>query len=81
MENIRRPATVGALVLAIGVAALTTACGAGEKEAPTTTSTTSVSTSAVPASPTEKGSFGGPNSFSPTIKAPPAPTATPGDHY
>ena len=64
------------------------ACGKDEKEAPS--STTTPPTSSAPATtsegapapvPTEKaGSEGGPNSFSPTVKAPPAPTAIPGNN-
>lgn len=61
----------------VGMGALT-ACSKGEEKAPETTSPTS--TSAPAPSPTEKAvSPGGPNSFTPTVKAPPAPTALPGN--
>ena len=68
-----------AVVLAASMTGLMTACSNSEKEAPTST-TTPASTSVAPPSPTEKGTGGGPNSFTPTVKAPPAPTATPGNH-
>jgi hypothetical protein len=62
----------------IGMGALT-ACGKSNN-APTTTTTTTTTTSAPAPSPTEKAvSPGGPNSFSPTVKATPAPTALPGN--
>ncbi|EHB53934.1 hypothetical protein MycrhDRAFT_4397 [Mycolicibacterium rhodesiae JS60] len=85
MERLRNRSAVAALVLTVGVFGMTTACGNKEKEAPssTTTSTTTPASSSVapPPAPTEKGSDGGgPNSFSPTVKAPPAPTAIPGDN-
>jgi hypothetical protein len=54
-----------------------TACGKEEEKAP---ETTSPSTSAPAPSPTEKAvSPGGANSFTPSVKAPPAPTALPGN--
>ena len=63
-----------AIVAMIG---LTAACGGGEK-APET-STTTPTTSSV--TPTEKSiSPTGGNLFTPTVKAPPAPTPIPGDH-
>ncbi|MCI4674227.1 hypothetical protein [Candidatus Mycolicibacterium alkanivorans] len=62
----------------IGMGSLT-ACGKSKEKAPETTSPTS--TSAPAPSPTEKAvSPSGPNSFTPTVKAPPAPTAVPGHH-
>jgi hypothetical protein len=61
----------------VGMGALS-ACGNKEKPAETTTPTTT--TSAPAPSPTEKAvAPGGPNSFTPTVKAPPAPTALPGN--
>ena len=66
-----------------------TACGQGEKapetSTPTTTTTNSTATTAPPASPvapTEKqiDPTGG-NLFSPSVKAPPAPSAIPGGHH
>ncbi len=87
MERLRNRSAVAALVLTVGVFGMTTACGNKEKEAPSSTTTTTTSTTpasssvAPPPAPTEKGSDGGgPNSFSPTVKAPPAPTAIPGDN-
>jgi hypothetical protein len=60
----------------VGLGSLT-ACS---KEKEKTPETTSPSTSAPAPSPTEKAvSPGGPNSFTPTVKAPPAPTALPGN--
>jgi hypothetical protein len=64
-----------------------TACGQGEK-APetttpttTTTSTTTPAPSAPPVAPTEKSiNPTGGNLFTPPVKAPPAPTAIPGDN-
>ncbi|BBZ20070.1 hypothetical protein [Mycolicibacterium gadium] len=66
----------GAAVTAMVV--LTASCATEEEQAPETTTTTTTSTTA-PASPTEKAPRlepGGPNPFSPTVIAPPAPTAT-----
>jgi hypothetical protein len=61
----------------VGMGTLT-ACGKSGENAPS--STTSTTTSAPAPSPTEKAvSPGGPNSFTPTVKAPPAPTALPGN--
>jgi hypothetical protein len=62
----------------VGMGTLT-ACGkSGEKSPSSTTPTTT--TSAPAPSPTEKAvSPGGPNSFTPSVKAPPAPTALPGN--
>lgn len=61
----------------VGMGSLT-ACSKSKEQAPETTSPTS--TSAPAPSPTEKGlTPGGANSFSPTVKAPPAPTALPGN--
>lgn len=61
----------------VGMGTLT-ACGKEKEKAPETSSTTS--TSAPAPSPTEKAvSPGGANSFTPTVKAPPAPTALPGN--
>jgi hypothetical protein len=64
-----------------------TACGQGEKApettTPTTTTTTTTSavTSAPAPAPTEKSiNPTGGNLFTPPVKAPPAPTAIPGDN-
>ena len=84
----RRVAASLGIAAVISMGALT-ACGGEEKEGPsqtsttTTTTTTSSPTSAPPAQPTEKAPRldpNRPNPFSPGIKAPPAPTAIPGDN-
>ena len=65
----------GSAIIAMG--SLTAACGSNESPAPSSTTTTTTT----PPSPTEKSlTPGGANSFSPTVKAPPAPTAIPGTH-
>ncbi|WP_235010210.1 hypothetical protein [Mycobacterium sp. 3519A] len=81
----RRLAATAAMGAIIGMGALT-ACGEGEKApettTPTTTTTTSETTSApAPApAPTEKSiNPTGGNLFSPSVKAPAAPTAIPGN--
>ncbi len=64
-------------VAIVGMGSLT-ACGKESKEAPSSTSPTS--SSAPAPSPTEKAiTPGGANSFTPSVKAPPAPTALPGN--
>ncbi|MBY0285876.1 MAG: hypothetical protein K2X52_01830 [Mycobacteriaceae bacterium] len=73
----------GAAVTAMVV--LTASCAKEEEEAPETTTTTTTTTPATtaPVEPTEKAPRlepGGPNPFSPTVVAPPAPEATPGRH-
>jgi len=71
------------LALAAGAAAIVgmgtlTACSSATKEKPSeTTAPTSASSNAP--QPTEKKVGSGNNSFSPTVKAPPAPTALPGN--
>jgi hypothetical protein len=81
----RRLAATAGMGAIIAMGALT-ACGEGEKApettAPTTTTTTSTTApSAPPVAPTEKSiNPTGGNLFTPPIKAPPAPTAIPGDH-
>jgi hypothetical protein len=77
---IRQFALATGAVAIVGMGALT-ACSTDTKEKPTETKTP---TSQAPASsnapsPTEKAVGGGANSFSPTVKAPPAPTALPGN--
>jgi hypothetical protein len=72
-------ATLGIAAI-ISMGALT-ACGGGEKEAPSESSTTTTTTT-TPASPTEKAPRldpNGPNPFSPSVVAPAAPTAVPGN--
>lgn len=76
----RIAAAVGgtAIVAMIG---LTAACGTEEEKAPETTTTTTTPSSAPSLSPTEKSiNPTGGNLFTPDIKAPPAPTAIPGDN-
>ena len=81
----RRVAASLGIAAIISMGALT-ACGSEEKEAPSETSTTTTATttpSSAPAEPTEKAPRldpNGPNPFSPDVKAPPAPTALPGDN-
>ncbi len=83
----RQIALVAGGLAIVGMGTLT-ACGKGEKEAPSSTTTppsssapATTSESAPAPVPTEKsGSEGGGNSFSPTVKAPPAPTAIPGNN-
>ncbi|MBJ7340899.1 hypothetical protein [Mycolicibacterium sp.] len=62
----------------IAMATLTAGCGGSESPSPSSTTTT---TTSVTPSPTEKSlTPGGPNSFTPPVKAPPAPTGEPGTH-
>ena len=62
----------------VGMGALT-ACGKDKDKAPESTTPTTTTSAPAP-SPTEKAvSPGGANSFTPTVKAPPAPTALPGN--
>jgi len=78
MNGIRRRSAIALVVATVSMSGLATACSSNENETPTPTPTSS---SATPPSPTEKGvTRGGVNSFSPTVKAPPAPTAIPGDN-
>lgn len=76
----RRVAASLGIAAIISMGALT-ACGSEEKEAPET-STTTTTTTTPSAEPTEKAPRldpGGPNPFSPNVKAPAAPTAVPGN--
>ena len=83
----RRLAATAGMGAIIAMGALT-ACGQGEKApettTPTTTTTTSATTAPPPApapAPTEKSiNPTGGNLFTPPVKAPPAPTAIPGDN-
>ncbi|HPZ94691.1 MAG TPA: hypothetical protein PK871_07230 [Mycobacterium sp.] len=67
-----------------GSAAVVAAAAAGcssDKKPETTTTPSSSAPSSSPAQPTEKNlSPTGGNSFSPEVKAPPAPTGEPGRH-
>jgi hypothetical protein len=72
----RRVAAGLGIAAAISMGTLT-ACGGGKSGGPSTTPTTT--TSVVP---TEKSiNPTGGNLFTPTVKAPPAPTAIPGSHH
>jgi hypothetical protein len=73
----RLPVIAGGAAI-ITMVALTAGCGGGEKPSPSSTTTTTTTTSSV--APTEKGiTPTGGNSFSPTVLAPGAPTARPGN--
>ncbi|TPG37463.1 hypothetical protein EAH80_05040 [Mycobacterium hodleri] len=75
----RRVALVVGGSAVVAMATLTAGCGGSESPSPSSTTTTT--TSSVAPSPTEKSlTPGGPNSFSPPVKAPPAPTGEPGTH-
>jgi hypothetical protein len=76
----RVAAAVGgtAIVAMIG---LTAACGGGQKAPESTTPTTTSPSTSPSVSPTEKSiNPTGGNLFTPPVKAPPAPTAIPGNH-
>ena len=64
----------------VGMGALS-ACSTASKDKPAETTAPSSSGASSPnaPSPTEKAVGGGSNSFSPTVKARPAPTALPGN--
>lgn len=71
----RLPVIAGGAAI-IAMTALTAACGGSESPSPSSTTTTTTTS----VSPTEKNiTPGGANSFSPTVKAPAAPTALPGN--
>jgi hypothetical protein len=79
----RRVAFAAAAVAVIGMGGLT-ACSSGSKDKPADTPSQSSPAPSTPASnapqPTEKAvSPGGNSSFSPSVKARPAPTALPGN--
>ena len=74
----RVAATVG--ISAAILAGALTACGGGETGGPSST-TPSTTTTTTSVSPTEKSiNPTGGNLFTPPVKAPPAPTAIPGDN-
>jgi len=75
----RIAAVVGGAALT-GMVALTASCASEEEKAPEETTTTTTTEPSV--TPTEKAPRiePGPNPFSPTVHAPPAPTAVPGDN-
>jgi hypothetical protein len=79
----RLSAVAGGLAI-VAMVGLSASCAKEEEKAPETTTTTTTTTTtspAAPPSPTEKkiDPTGG-NVFSPTVYAPPAPTAEPGQH-
>ena len=81
----RRIAAVAGGAAVTAMVVLTASCAKEEEKAPetTTTTTTTPATSSAPVEPTEKAPRldpGGPNPFSPSVIAPPAPEATPGRH-
>ena len=74
----RLPVIAGGAAI-IAMSAFTAGCGSNQSTSPSSTTTTTTTTSVAP-SPTEKGlTPGGANSFSPTLLAPAAPTARPGN--
>jgi flagellar basal body L-ring protein FlgH len=85
----RRVAALAGGAAIVTMVGLTASCAKEEQKAPetstttmTTTTTTTTTPSAPPSvAPTEKSmNPTGGNLFTPTVKAPPAPTAIPGDH-
>ena len=79
-RSTRRVAAGLGIAAFISMGALT-ACG-GSEEKPAPSSSTETSTSAPSVTPTEKSiSPSGGNSFSPPVKAPPAPTGVPGTNH
>jgi type IV secretory pathway VirB10-like protein len=80
----RRVAAVAGGTAITAMVILTASCAKEEEKAPeTSTTTTTTTTTTTPASPTEKAPRlepGAPNPFSPSVLAPPAPTAVPGDN-
>ncbi len=78
----RRVAASLGIAAIISMGALT-ACAGEEKQAPPETTTTTTTSPSPTATPTEKAPRldpTGPNPFTPDVKAPPAPTAPPGDN-
>ncbi|BBY94897.1 hypothetical protein MGALJ_45660 [Mycobacterium gallinarum] len=82
----RRIAAVAGGAAVTAMVVLTASCAQEEEQAPETTTTTTTTTTpatTAPVEPTEKAPRlepGGPNPFSPSVIAPPAPEATPGRH-
>ncbi|MET4431698.1 MULTISPECIES: hypothetical protein [unclassified Mycolicibacterium] len=76
----RIAAAVGGTAI-VAMVGFTAACGTEKEQAPETTTTTTTPSSAPSLSPTEKSiNPTGGNLFTPPVKAPPAPTAIPGDN-
>jgi len=80
---VRRIAALAGGTAVTAMVVLTASCAKEEEKAPeTSTTTTTTTTSAAPVEPTEKAPRidpTGPNPFSPTVIAPGAPTAVPGN--
>ncbi|MCW2518766.1 MAG: hypothetical protein JWR46_1385 [Mycobacterium sp.] len=79
----RRVAAYAGGAAIVAMVGLTAACGGGSQKAPetSTTTTTTAPSSAPSVTPTEKSiNPTGGNLFTPPVKAPPAPTAIPGDN-
>ena len=83
----RRLAAYAGGAAVVAMVGLTAACGGGSDKAPETTPSTTTAPSTAPSSsapsvtPTEKSiNPTGGNLFTPPVKAPPAPTAIPGDN-
>jgi hypothetical protein len=85
-NRLLRRVSLVAGISAVAAMGFLASCAKEEEQAPetsTTTTTTTTTSSAPPVEPTEKAPRlepGGPNPFSPTVHAPPAPEATPGRH-
>jgi len=76
----RRLAAIAGGAAVTAMVFFTASCAQEEEKAPEETTTTTTTTTETPPSPTEKAPRlepGGPNPFSPSVIAPPAPTATP----
>jgi hypothetical protein len=78
----RRVAAYAGGAAIVAMVGLTAACGGSEKAPETSTTTTTTAPSSAPSvTPTEKSiNPTGGNLFTPPVKAPPAPTAIPGDN-
>ncbi len=79
----RRVAAYAGGAAIVAMVGLTAACGGGSEKAPetSTTTTTTAPSSSPSVTPTEKSiNPTGGNLFTPPVKAPPAPTAIPGDN-
>jgi hypothetical protein len=79
----RRVAAYAGGAAVVAMIGLTAACGSSDEapETTTPTTTTAPSSSAPSVTPTEKSiNPTGGNLFTPPVKAPPAPTAIPGDN-
>jgi hypothetical protein len=84
----RRVAALVGGAAVVTMLGLTASCAKEGQKAPETSTTTTTTTTSAPATsapptvaPTEKSiNPSGGNLFTPPVKAPPAPTAIPGDH-